>query len=205
MKLALAAGLIAITVACSNAPSTELAAGSNEKRLSTGAHLDPAGRSSDVGGLPLAMLPSPDGRHLVLLLNGFREQGIQVVDRATGEITQTLEQRATFLGLTFSHDGQSLYASGGDDDVVYHYRWSNGKATIADTMVIAPKMKGHQHGMRYPAGIAISADDKTLYVAENLGDALAVIDLANGKVTQTLETERYPYGVVVGNDGTVFV
>src|SRR5512140_1945640 len=161
MRLALAAGIVAMTAACTSAPSSNLAANSNERRLSTGAHLDPVGRSIDVGGMPLAMLPSPDGRHLVLLLNGFREQGIQVVDRSTGEITQTLEQRATFLGITFSHDGQSLYASGGDDDVVYHYRWSNGKGAIADTIVITPRAKGHQHGMSYPAGIAISADDKT--------------------------------------------
>jgi YVTN family beta-propeller protein len=151
------------------------------------------------------MLPSPDGGHLVLLLNGFREQGIQVVDRATGETTQTLEQRATFLGITFSHDGQSLYTSGGDDDIVYHYTWRNGKAEVADTIVIAPMTKGHRHGMRYPAGIAISADDKTLYVAENLGDSLAVVDVASRKVTQRLATERYPYGVVVGPDGAVFV
>ena len=205
MRLALTAGLLAIAAACTTAPSNEVATNSDEKRLPTGAHLDPAGKSIDVGGLPLAMLPSPDGRHLVLLLNGFREQGIQVVDRGTGEMTQMQEQRAAFLGLVFSHDGKSLYASGGDDDIIYHYRWANGKAEIADTIVVAPMVKGHRHGTRYPAGIALSADDKTLYVAENLGDSLAVIDLASGKITQRLATEAYPYGVVVAPDGTVFV
>jgi len=191
--------------ACNPAPSGDIATHSDEGRLPTGAHLDPAGRSTDTGGLPLAMIPSPDGRRLVLLVNGFREQGIQVVDRGTGEITQTLEQRAAFLGLAFSHDGQSLYASGGDDDNIYRYRWTNGTAEIADTIIVAPMTKGHRHGMRYPGGIALSPDDKTLYVAENLGDSLAVIDLASGKVAQRLATERYPYGVVVAPDGTVFV
>ncbi len=206
MRLVLAVGLIAITAACTSAPSSDIAANSDEKRLPTGAHLDPAGRVNDVGGLPLAMLPSPDGRHFVLLLNGFREQGIQVVDRATGAITQTLEQRATFLGLAFSHDGKSLYASGGDDDIIYHYRWNtDGTGEIADTIIVAAMAKGHKHGMRYPGGIALSADDKTLYVAENLGDSLAVIDLTSGRVTQRLATEKYPYGVVVAPDGTVFV
>jgi DNA-binding beta-propeller fold protein YncE len=44
-----------------------------------------------------------------------------------------------------------------------------------------------------------------LYVAENLGDALAVVDLASGRVSQRLPTERYPYGIAVSRDGTVYV
>jgi hypothetical protein len=42
-------------------------------------------------------------------------------------------------------------------------------------------------------------------VAENLTDSLAVIDLASGRVVQRLPTGRYPYGVVVAPDGSVFV
>src|SRR3954463_12209861 len=38
-------------------------------RLPTGAWLDTAGRSFDVGNMPLAMLPSPDGRFLVVSLS----------------------------------------------------------------------------------------------------------------------------------------
>ena len=61
----------------------------------------------------------PDGRHAVLLLNGWREQGVQVVDRSTGRVTQTVPQAAAFLGLAFSPDGRSLWVSGGNQDVVY--------------------------------------------------------------------------------------
>lgn len=199
------AALLAAIASCTASPSSDISSHGDERRLPTGAYLDPAGRSTDIGDLPLAMVPSPDGRKLVLLLNGFREQGIQVIDRVTGEVDSTTEQRAAFLGLTFSHDGQSLYASGGDDDVVYHYRWVNNLPVIADTIVLAPMTGGHRHGMRYSAGIGISPDDKTLYVAENLVDSLAVVDIVSRKVTQLLATERYPYGVVVNNDGTVFV
>ena len=195
--------LLLSVAACTGAPSSDISSHNEARRLPTGAFLDAAGRSTDIGGMPLAMLPSPDGRKLVLLLNGFGEQGIQVVDRATGEITQTLQQRAAFLGLAFSHDGQSLYASGGDGDIIYHYRWSNGQAIAADTISLG--VKPRSHGIRYPGGIALSSDDKTLYVAENLGDSIAVVDIATGKVTQRLATERYPYGVTVGTDGTVFV
>jgi YVTN family beta-propeller protein len=194
------------SVACAPAAtkSGESAVINEQPRLPTGARLDPAGRSFDAGSMPLAMALSPDEKRIVVLLNGWREQGIQVLDRGTGEILQTLPQAAAFLGLVFSQDGNSLYASGGNEDVVYRYRWSDGRATIADTIVLARKVKDSA-GTRYPAGIALSPDGKTMYVAENLADSLAVVDLATGRVTQRFATERYPYGVTVGNDGAVYV
>src|SRR6185436_16086581 len=66
------------------------AAAETRTRLPTGAWLDAAGRTFDVGNMPLAMLPSPDGRHLILSLSGWREQGVQVVELATGRVVQTL-------------------------------------------------------------------------------------------------------------------
>src|SRR5439155_21275068 len=111
---------------------------------------------------------------------------------------------AVFLGMAFSPDGKSLYVSGGNQDVIYRFDWSGGRATLADSIALAIKEKGRS-GTRYPAGIAISRDGGTLYAAENLGDSLAVVDLTNRRVVQRLATEKYPYGVVAGPDGTVYV
>lgn len=172
-------------------------------RLPTGVYLDPAGRSFEAGSMPLAMAFSPDGRRVVLLLNGWREQGVQVLDRGTGAIVQTIPQASAFLGLAFSPDGNSLYASGGNDDVIHKYNWKNGRAEIAGAITIAAKPKD-KDGTRYPAGLGLSPDGKTMYVAENLADSIAVVDLSTGKVTQRLATERYPYGVAVARDGTVY-
>lgn len=171
--------------------------------LPTGRTLDPAGISWRAGSMPLAMAMSPDGRKLVLLLNGYREQGVQVIDRFTGKTVQTLVQPAAFLGLAFSPDGRTLFASGGDRDVVYRYAWSQGGASLADSLPLA--LKSGPHGTRYPAGLAPSPEGRMLYVAENLADSLAVIDLASGRVVQHLATERWPYGVAVARDGTVYV
>ncbi|MEP6906040.1 MAG: SMP-30/gluconolactonase/LRE family protein, partial [Gemmatimonadales bacterium] len=154
--------------------------------------------------MPLAIALSPDGKRIAILLNGWREQGVQILDRGTGAIVQSIPQPAAFLGLVFSPDGKSLYASGGNEDVIYQYRWSDGRAEEAGTIALANKAKG-KPGTRYPAGIGLSADGKTMYVAENLADSLAVVDIASGKVTQRLATERYPYGVVVAGDGSVYV
>lgn len=173
-------------------------------RLPTGSSLDPAGTSVPVGSLPLAMEVAPDGQHVVLLLNGWREQGVQVVDRFTGEVTQTLPQEAAFLGLTFSGDGRTLYASGGNQDVVYRYDWQDGSATLRDSIVLARK-RPNRSGTRYPAQIGVSPNDRFLYVAENLADSLAVVDLRTRRVIARYPTERYPYGVAVSDDNTVYV
>src|ERR1041384_811554 len=145
--------------------------------LPTGVCLDPAGHSFDVGNMPLAMVASPEGDRLVLSLNGWREQGIQVIDPTSGKVLQTISQPGAFLGLAFSPDGRTLYASGGNEDAVYRYAWRNKRATLIDQIALAQKQP-KKDGTSFPAGIAVSRDGKYLFVAENLGDSLAAIDLA---------------------------
>ena len=168
--------------------------------------------SYDLGSMPLAMVLSPEKNRLIVLLNGWREQGIQVVDRSTGRILQTIPLPAVFLGVVFSPDGKSLYVSGGNQDVIYRFDWRAGAATLADSIVLEARRKLKDNmmggmmkaGIRYPAGIGISPDGRMLYAVENLGDSLAVVDLASRRVVQRLATERYPYGVAVAPDGTVY-
>jgi DNA-binding beta-propeller fold protein YncE len=178
--------------------------GASSTRLPTGAWLDPAGRSFDVGNMPLGIVLAPEGNHFILSLNGWREQGVQVVERATGRVTQTLKQPAAFLGLSFSPDGQTLYASGGNEDTVFRYSWRDGKATLVDQIQLAEK-KLHQDGTRYPAGLVVSRDGRYLYVAENLADTVAVVEVASKRIVQRLKTGHYPYAVTMSNDGIVYV
>src|SRR5262249_30609617 len=56
--------------------------------LSTGVSLDPVGDVVDLGSLPLGMVLAPDRKGLVVVLSGWREQGIQVVDLESRKVTQ---------------------------------------------------------------------------------------------------------------------
>ena len=205
MERRLAIAMVAFVSATACSRSAESPRSADARRLPTGARLDPAGRSVDVGSMPLAMTLSPDGRHVVLLLNGWREQGLQILDRATGAVVQTVPQAAAFIGLAFSPRANVLFVSGGNQDVVYSYDWDNGRATLRDSVILAWKEDARRSGTRYPAGLALSPDGTRLYVAENLADSLTVIDLGTGAIVSRHATERYPYGVAVTPGGDVYV
>jgi YVTN family beta-propeller protein len=174
------------------------------RRLPTGIVLDPAGVSVPLGSMPLAGIWSPDSTRIVVVLGGYREQGVQVVDRASRRVVQTLVQPSAFLGAAFAPDGRTLFVSGGNRDVVYEYAWRADTASLADSIVLgpAPRKPG---GRVYPAGLACSADGARLYVAANLADSLEVIDVASRRVAARAATGPYPYGVVVGPRGRVYV
>jgi DNA-binding beta-propeller fold protein YncE len=173
-------------------------------RLPTGAILDPAAPGIDIGSFPLAIAVAPGGTEVVALLNGYGQQGVQVIDLPSRAVRQVVEQPSAFLGLVFDHAGRRLYASGGNQDAVYRYAWRGGGAEpLGAIQLAAPADTGH--GRRYPGGLATTADDRWLLVAENLSDSLALIDLASGKLRQRLPAGRYPYGVVAAQDGSIYV
>lgn len=157
--------------------------------------------------MPLAMVLSPDGRYAILSLSGYRLQGLQVIDRVSNSIVQTTRQRAAFIGLAFSNDGQTLYASGGNEDRIYKYRWAAGRLTMSDSITLAPHDPPgrSQNGQSYPAGLSLSPDGSRMYVAENLYDSLAVVDVAQQLVVQRLPAGRYPYTTAVDRNGRVYV
>jgi DNA-binding beta-propeller fold protein YncE len=182
------------------APSPPLPA----PHLPTGLRLDPTGEAVELGSMPLGMALAPGGRQAAVVLSGWREQGLQVVDLASRRVTQTLKQDAAFYGLAFARDGRELYVSGGNDDSIYCYAWSHGAAELERRIALAKKEPG-KTGSSYPAGVATSPRGHLLYVAENVADSLAVVDLTTAQVVQRFPTDRYPLAVEVAADGQVYV
>ncbi|HLX06904.1 MAG TPA: bifunctional YncE family protein/alkaline phosphatase family protein [Thermoanaerobaculia bacterium] len=172
--------------------------------LATGLRLDPTGDAVELGSMPLGMALAPGGNQAVVVLSGWREQGIQVVDLASRRVTQTVPQDAAFYGLAFARDGNELYVSGGNDDSIHCYAWTNGAATPLRRIELAKPAPG-KTGSRYPAGIAASPRGHFLYVAENVADSLAVVDLATSQVVQRFATDHYPLAVEATADGRVYV
>ena len=189
-----ACALLLVSAAAAGTPSL----------LPTGQRLDAEGTVLDLGSMPMGMAMAPGGKKLIVVLSGWREQGIQVVDLQSLRVTQTIPQPAAFYGAAFSSDGTTLFVSGGNDDAVYSYAWDGEEAELRSRIVLG-EQKPDQTGSRYPAGIAAAPRGALVYVAENVGDALAVVDAKTGNVVQRLPTDHYPYAVEVASDGRVYV
>jgi DNA-binding beta-propeller fold protein YncE len=174
-------------------------------RLPTGVRLDPAGEAVDLGSLPINLVLAPEKDRAVVVLSGWREQGVQVVDLKTRKVTQTVLQDGAFYGAAFSPDGHTLCVSGGNTDMVFVYAWKDGTAALENKFELAKKKTADGTGTSYPAGLAFSANGKFLYVAEDVGDRLAVVNAVTGEITQRFSTDHYPYGVALTADGQVFV
>jgi DNA-binding beta-propeller fold protein YncE len=173
--------------------------------LPTGVRLDAVGDAIELGSLPLNVVVAHSGDKAVVVLGGWREQGIQVVDLKTRQVTQTLLQDGAFYGAVFSPDGRTLYVSGGNTDTLFIYAWEEGTATLANKFELAKAKTADGIGTSYPAGLAVAPNGKFVYVAENVGDHLAVVDAATGEVVQRFPTAHYPYGVIISGDGHLFV
>ena len=173
--------------------------------LPTGVRLDPAGEAVDLGSLPISLVLAPERGKAVVVLSGWREQGVQVVDLKTRKVTQKLLQDGAFYGAAFSPDGHRLCVSGGNTDMLFVYVWKDGAATIENKFELAKAKTADGTGTSYPAGLAFSPNGKFVYVVENVGDRLAVVNAATGEITQRFSTDHYPYGIALTADGQVFV
>jgi YVTN family beta-propeller protein len=136
-------------------------------------------------------------------------------------LLQVIPQTNAHVGLVFSPDGKMLYAAGGKDDVVYAYTVTGGTWSLATTIPLGHSGKGVGLSVQPNAsGMGISADGKTLVVANNYNDSISVIDTAtrtvryehdlrpfftNNEGTDAGVGGTYPFAVVVKGDGTAYV
>jgi acid phosphatase len=165
--------------------------------------LTPAGQQVHLGDKPLGMALSPDGKTLVVSNDGQGTQSLQVIDRASGKVVQTIAYaapEALYVGVAFSPDGSHVYASAGGNSKIRVYDVQGQQLTEKDPILLPKQLDGKDINL-FPAGLTVSGDGKTLYVADNLASALSVVDLASQTTTATVPVGHNPYTVVLSHDG----
>jgi DNA-binding beta-propeller fold protein YncE len=212
----------------SSAPQREVPLPSSKLLL-----LPSPGGARPTNSFPTAVALSPDGKYLAILNNGFgtaeskSQQSIALLDVANNQLRDFPDPRlglhakqSYFLGLAWSSDGASLYASmasltdpdgkgpGDTGNGIAVYRLQNGRL-LADRFLKLPRAplgrgkrftynaKSVAHGTAnaYPAGLAVvkRPDGDALLIAENLADDAVLLDAHNGKVLRRFDLTRGKY------------
>ncbi|MBB6050227.1 bifunctional YncE family protein/alkaline phosphatase family protein [Armatimonas rosea] len=167
--------------------------------LSNGKRITPLGEQVNVGSFPTTLLPSPDGKYVVVSSLGARSQ-LTVLDAKTGKVVSTLTPEAIgkkkpglYYGLAFA--GNTLYAARGSDDVVSTYTLSDdGQLSKGALAFEAPNA----------AGVAVSTDHNQLYVTRSYGDPkdklkgeLLIFDTKTGALKKKVTLAGYPLDIAV--------
>lgn len=182
--------------------------------LPNGWKLTPTGQQIPVSDLPMNMMLSKDGRYLLVTTNGNGDQTVNIIDTQSGQSLQNIIVKKSWLGLEFAPDGKRFFVSGGDDNEILIFDFAAGKATEAGKLNLGSEA---YHAMNdrartearrkgageyaFPAGLSVTPDGKHLYVAENLTNKVAVIDLGAKQVITKIEVGEYPYDCLVAPDG----
>lgn len=102
----------------------------------------------------------------------------------------------SFTGLTYSPDGTRIYLSNVRGNIKVFGVDKAGEVTGLTTWPL-PEAKAPKRKEEIPAGLAVSANGKRLYVAGNLGNKLYELDTADGTVVRTWDTGVAPFEVVL--------
>jgi YVTN family beta-propeller protein len=169
----------------------------NEVLLPNQWRLTPAGRQLALGDLPLNIALSPDGRYLAVNNNGWSDHQVIIVDCQTETIRCQLTIPKSWYGLTFSPDGKYLYVTGAADNLIYRYTFDDGLLSDQRTISV-----GKPRQAIFPSGMATNRSCTKLYVANNLGHSLSVVDLVHERLERTISLghETYPYTCLVSPD-----
>jgi YVTN family beta-propeller protein len=109
--------------------------------------------------------------------------------------TQRIAMTSAFDGIVWDPSGKRFYASGGQDDQVFIYKKS-GDAFISDAPFVVlghgPNPGNVLNSNPQTAGVAVSADGTTLFVANNNNNSVSVVDTTTRAVTSEITIPGNP-------------
>lgn len=171
--------------------------------LPSGRYVTPVGQTIRITHDPFGMAVSPDGKTVITLHNGVFSiidvasmQATRVPDYA-GNIPSPLSN-GSFLGVAF-HPTQSLvYLSGGDNGAVIVYDYK--RLQKVDSISLNGTFAGKLFDDSFTSDLIFNTANNELLVLDRGNFRLVRINLANKKITASIETGRQPFGLAISPD-----
>ncbi|MDP3469211.1 MAG: bifunctional YncE family protein/alkaline phosphatase family protein [Daejeonella sp.] len=165
--------------------------------LPNGWSLSPAGRSIQLGDLPLNIQISESQRLMAVTNNGQSKHSIQLIDPQGEKILHEQPIGKAWYGLKFSADEKKLYASGANDNIILVYQIVNRKLTAADTLVLGKPWPVEKIG---PTGLEVDDAGKRLYTVTKENNSLYVFDLSTKKLLHKVKLGAEAYDCLLSPD-----
>ena len=134
--------------------------------------LKPAGRQVPLGDFPVNIALHPGGRYAAVLHAGHGAHKIAIIDLRSETVVTNQPVGEAWYGLTFSRDGQKLYVSGSSTEELHVFAFAEGLLSGHQKIRLRP---AKERGI--PAGIAVTRDGQTAYVANVWGHRISIVDL----------------------------
>ena len=143
-----------------------------------------------VGTRPRRFLLLPDGKEL-WVSNELTGQ-VSIIDRDKREVSGSItflpsgfrQVDVTPVGMTMTHDGKTAIVALGRAN---HVAFVDTATRSIDYLLVGTRAWG----------VALSPDEKTLYVANGLSDDVSVIDMSRRKAIRAVPVGRVPHSVLV--------
>jgi DNA-binding beta-propeller fold protein YncE len=176
--------------------ATALQINKSRIKLPNGWSLSPIGKSLPLGDLPLNIAVSPSKKLLAVTNNGQSTQSLQLIDATKHQILDSIDIPASWLGLAFSKDEKTLYASGGNDNWILEYAIQKNKLLLKDSIKLGDKWPTKIS----PAGLTINYLTNTLFVVTKDNNSLYTIDLGSKKITSQLALPAEAYTCLLSSN-----
>ena len=202
MRTLVLSGLLCATVLAAQELTSARASAPRMKEpkvtlLPNGWRISPVGEHITIGDLPMNLVMSPDGDHLIVTNNGYSQPNLVVYDFTKQIARDRIMLESAWLGLAFHPDGKRLYSSGSAKNRVDEFSWDQGALKKTGDFPL-PKPANDS----FVGGLAVAPDGKRLYAVHVLGEKLHAIDIETRAVVKTLELSAEPYTVLVSPDST---
>lgn len=151
------------------------------------------GKTLPLGDLPLNIAVSPSKKLMAITNNGQSDQTIQLIDPVKQVVLDTILIAKSWLGLAFSADEQTLYASGGNDNRILSFNIKTKKLIPLDTFIIDKPWPVQIS----PAGIALDDTKHILYVVTKENNSLYLLNIQTHKLENRFELGAEAYTCIL--------
>ncbi|MEY2792658.1 MAG: hypothetical protein RJA76_650 [Bacteroidota bacterium] len=148
--------------------------------LPNGWKLSPIGNSIELGDLPLNVVNTPNKKYLIVTNNGQSVQSLQLIDAKSQKVLDSKELAKSWYGLKVASDNQTVYVSGGNDNLILVYQIQNEQLNLLRKIQLTENKREEIS----PTGIELNEKSGELYVVTKDNNSLYILDVHTGKIKQ---------------------